>query len=82
MKRAGLGAVVVADRGGAVAADVGGLVGREQHRHGRVDPALTDLGAVDVEGDGAALAQPAAVVGELDAHLVLAGRDGLRRRRP
>src|SRR5215211_5948169 len=58
-----LGAVVVADRGAAVAADVGGLIGGEQHRHGPLDPALTSLGAIDIEGDVATLGQPAAVVG-------------------
>ena len=45
-----------------------------------VDPALADLLAVEVERDRAALAQPAAVVGELHPHLVLAG--GHRRRSP
>ena len=38
---------------------------------------LADLGAVDVERRRAALAEPAAVVGELDPDLVLAGRDRL-----
>src|SRR5215212_3614817 len=69
------GAIVVADRGSAVAADVGGLIGREQHRLGRLNAALADLLAVDVEGDGAALGQPAAVISELGADLMLARRD-------
>ena len=38
------GGVVVADRRAAVGPDVGRLVGREEHRHGRVDAALADLG--------------------------------------
>ena len=43
---------------------------------------LTDLGAVDEERGGAALAQPAAVVGELHPDLVLAGGDGVGAVRP
>ena len=69
--------VVVADRGGGVAADVSGLIGREDHRFGGLDPAVADPLAVDIEGDGAALAQAAAVVDELGPDLVLAGRDRL-----
>jgi hypothetical protein len=40
---------------------------------GPLDPALADLLGVDVEGDGAALADAAAVVGELHPRLVGAG---------
>jgi hypothetical protein len=50
--------VVVADRGGAVAANVSGLVAREDHRLGRADPPLAELGTVDEQGDVAPLASP------------------------
>src|SRR6478609_7593463 len=66
---------VVADRGAAVRAEVGGLVAREEHGYGRIDPALAHLAAVEVERGRAALPEAAAVVGELDPDLVLAGRD-------
>ena len=56
-------------------ADVAGLVGRVAHRDGPLDAALADRLAVDVEGDVAALGQAAAVVLELHAHLVRAGRE-------
>ena len=74
VNRAVAGAQLVADRRSAVRAHVGGLVGREEHRHGGVDTALPDLRPVDVERRGPALAQAAAVVGELHPHLTLAGR--------
>ena len=71
-------AVVVADRRGAVGADVGGLVGREDHRHGHLDPARRrPLSPSTKSVDVAALAESAAVVGELHPHLVLARRDRL-----
>src|SRR5215212_6480176 len=69
------GAIVVADRGTAVAADVGGLIRREQHRLGPRNAALADLLTINEQGDGAALGQPAAVVGELHPQLMLARRD-------
>ena len=65
--------VVVADAGAGVAADVGGLVTGEDHGDGGVEPTLADLVAVDVEGDGRAFGETAAVVGELHTHLVIAG---------
>src|SRR4029079_2190343 len=52
-----------------------GLVRREDQRHGYLYAPLTHLIAVEVEGDGAALAGPAAVVSELHPHLVRSGRD-------
>src|SRR5215207_1734932 len=70
------GGVVVWHRGEGVAADVGVLI-PEGDPFGLLDPALTDRPAVQVEGDGAALGEPAAVVGELHPHLMLARRDRL-----
>src|SRR6478736_1036472 len=72
---AALRGVVVTDRRGRVRADVARLIGREDHRDGGLDAALAGLRAVEVEGDGAALAEAAAVVGELHAHLMGAGWD-------
>src|SRR4051794_37674548 len=43
---AALAVVVVADRGCGVSSDVGGLVGGEDQRHGRVDAAFTGFVAV------------------------------------
>ena len=65
--------VVVGHRGAGVAADVVGLVEVERGDVGPLDATGRHLGAVDVEGGGGALADAAAVVGELDADLVLAG---------
>ena len=70
-----LRAVVVAHRRRGVRADVGRLVGGEEHRHRAVDAAVADLLAVEEERDVAALPEAAAVVGELHPHLVLAGGD-------
>src|SRR5687767_14650543 len=67
------GGVVVADRGCGVDADIEGLVQGEEKGDSGVDPPAAGLGAVEVEVDGAALAGAAAVVGELDADLVLSG---------
>ena len=67
------GGVGGGDRGAGVAADVGGLVEapqREWVRSMTTDPASL---AVDVQGRGAALAEAAPVVGELEAHLMRAG---------
>ena len=80
VKRLRLGRVVGGHGGAGLVADVGRLVGGEDHRLGGLDPAGADRGAVVVQRDVAALGEPAAVVGELHAHLVRAGRD--RRRRP
>ena len=57
VKRLVAGRVVVAHRRAGVGADVAGLVGRVDHRDGGVDPPVADLGAVDEEGDVAALGQ-------------------------
>ena len=62
--------VVGADGGAGLVADVGGLVGREDHRLGRADPSGADGVAVVVQRDVAALGETAAVVRELHAHLV------------
>ena len=67
--------VVVADRGRGVAPDVGRLVRREDQRHGCLDAAFTHLRSVQVERDGAALGEAAAVVRELHPHLVRSRRD-------
>ena len=74
VKRLVRGGVVGGDGGAGLVADVGRLVGGEDHRLGGLDPAGADCGAVVVEGDVAALGEPAAVVGELHAHLVRARR--------
>src|SRR5215207_10514489 len=68
--------VVGGDRGTGLVADVGGLVGGEDHRLRGSDPAGTDLDAVVVQSDVAALGQPTTVVGEFCAYLVGAGRNG------
>ena len=75
------GGVVGGDGGAGLVADVGGLVGGEDHRlGGSTRPVPTGV-AVVVEGDVAALGQPAAVVGELHAHLVACRRGSARRPR-
>src|SRR4051812_20101943 len=55
-----------------------------RHRQGDgCDPALADLHAVNVEDDGAALAESAPVIGALHADLVLSRRQGrVRHSRP
>ena len=68
-----LGAKVIGDRCRRVAADIGGLIRREQHRDRCVHPPFTHPVAVDVERDVAAFAKASAVVGELDPHLMLPG---------
>src|SRR4051794_1355548 len=68
------GAVVLGDGCSGVAADVEGLVHGEEELVGALDAAPPDGLAVDVEGDGAALADAAAVVGELHPRLMTAGR--------
>ena len=68
------GSVVVADGGGAVDTDVGGFIAGEEHRLGGFDAASADPGAVQVEGDVAALGEAATVVAELHAQLVVACR--------
>src|SRR5690348_4651739 len=62
--------VVVADRGAVVLAEVGGLVQGEDHGDRGVEAALTDLCAVEEQGDAGALAESVAVVGEVHADLV------------
>jgi hypothetical protein len=76
-ERAGVHVVVGGDGGPGLSADVEAFVGREDERLGGTHAAFADLLAVVVEGDSAALGVAAAVVGELDADLVGAGRDGL-----
>src|SRR4051795_6652576 len=68
--------VVVTDGRAGVIAHVAGLVAGVDHRHRALDTALANHRAVDVERDGAALAEPSAVVGELHPHLVGADRHG------
>src|SRR4029453_7726262 len=69
---------VVGGNGGAgFVADIRCLVGGEDHRLGGSDAAGPDSCAVVVQGNVAALGQPAAVVGELHPHLVCAVRDRL-----
>ena len=69
--------VVVAHRCRGVAPDVGGLVGREEHRNRGLHAPVARGLAVHEERHGAALPEPASVVGELHPHLVLARGDGL-----
>jgi hypothetical protein len=69
--------VVGRHRRARLVADVGGLVGGEDHRLGRLDPSAADGLTVVVDRHVTALGQATAVVGELDAHLVLAARDRL-----
>ena len=60
-----------------ICADVGAFVRRERAALGPVDPARRDLLSVDEECAHAALADPAAVVGELVADRRLPGRQRL-----
>src|SRR6185436_20497421 len=71
------GAVVRRNRRSGFLPDVAGLVAREDHRRGHLDTPFSVLLAVNVERDRAALGQAAAVVLELHAELMLAGREGL-----
>jgi hypothetical protein len=71
------GRIVVADGRAGVAADVGGFIQGVDVGVGSFHPSAGDLVAVHIEGGGAALAEPAAVVGELHAQLMLAGAQGL-----
>ena len=67
---AGRWGVVGGDGGAGLVADVGGLVGGEDHRLGDLHAAGADVVSVVVQGDVASLGQSAAVVGELHPHLV------------
>ena len=64
--------VVGRDRGAGLVADVGRLVGREDHRLGELDATGAHGCAVVVQRDAATLGQAAAVVGELHPQLVVA----------
>ena len=66
---------------GAAPGVVGFIVQGEDRRLRPLDSPFPGLGAVEVQGDGAALAQAAAVVAEFHPQLVLAGRNRLRRGR-
>jgi hypothetical protein len=68
------GPVVLRHHRAALHADVAGVVGGEDHRRGSGHPALADPVAVQEQRDVAALAEPAAVIGELHPHLMLPGR--------
>ena len=70
-------AVVRRDGGAFVPADVAGFVAGEDHRYGHLQAAFTVFLAVHIERDVAALGQAAAVVLELQTHLVCAGGDRL-----
>ena len=72
---AAIGGVVGGHGCAGLVADVGGLVGREDHRLRGVHPPTSRLGAVVVQGDVAPLGEAASVIGELHAHLVRAGGD-------
>src|SRR4029079_7039175 len=67
--------VVVADGRGRVRTDVARLVGREDHRNRDFDAALAGPGGLGEDTDRAALAEAAAVVVELHAHLMGGGRN-------
>ena len=64
-------------RSAAVFAHVAAIVGREDHRQRGANLPLADLLAVNKQRRLAALAQAAAGIGELHAHLALARRNGL-----
>ena len=66
--------VIRGDRSPAILTHVTPIVGGEDHRLRHWDGAFADFFAVDKKRDAAALAQPTAVIGELHAHLMLAGR--------
>ena len=71
------GRVVGCDGGARLLTDVSRLVGGEDHGMRGLHTAGADSRAVVEEGDVAALGQSAAVVGELHAHLVGTGRNGV-----
>src|SRR5262245_35361671 len=66
--------IVRGDRGGTVLADIAAIIGGEDHRLGHGYRPVADLLAVDKERRVAALAEPAARIGELHADLMLARR--------
>src|SRR4029434_2827094 len=70
-----LRAVVRGNGCAAIFADVATVVGGEDNRQRRVDVSLADVLTIDVERRLATLAQTAAGVGELHAHLMLARGD-------
>ena len=70
VERVAVRPVVGRDRSAGVLADIAAVVGREDVRQRRVDVAFSDLLAVGVERDLAALAQAAAGVGELHPDLM------------
>src|SRR5262245_40606770 len=65
-------AVVWRHRRAAVLSDVAAVVGGENHRLRHWDSPFAGLLAVDKEGHSTALAEAAASVGKLHAHLVFA----------
>jgi hypothetical protein len=69
-ERASARGVLVRHRCAVLRADARGLVAGEDERLRALDPAAADRVLVDVEDGLAALAEPAAVVGELRADLV------------
>ena len=72
-----LGAEVVGDRCGGIGADVGRLVGGEQHRDGGLHATFADLVTVDVQLDLPSLSQSPTVIGELDSDLMVTRRERL-----
>ena len=64
--------VIGGDRSAALVADVGRLIGREDHRMGSSNAARAYLLAVVEQRDVSALCQTAAIVGKFHAHLVFA----------
>ena len=65
-----LWAEVIGDRGGRICADIGGLVGGEQHGHCGGDPAFPDLSAIHEDHHVSAFAQAPTVIVELDPDLM------------
>lgn len=64
--------VVLGDRRGGLTTYIGGLIAGEDIPLGAFYAALTDLVSIIVDADVAALSEAAAVVGKLQAYLVLA----------
>src|SRR6266404_4064250 len=71
-------AVVLGHGGAAVLSDVAAVIGGEDHRLRHWDCSFADLLAVDIKSDLSALAETAAGVGKLHAHLVFARGQRLR----
>src|ERR1700730_1758867 len=70
-------AEVLGHGGAGIPGQVGGFVARKYEGLGRSDASLADLCTVQIERNGAPLAQPTAIIRELHAYLVCARGDRL-----